>query len=315
MLRLVVLAVLLLSAGWFAREASWIAIPFSLPADASSPHARYQTLLKHSGLSEVAIGRNWISASRNSLLGARRLTMPSRETLTFTADKPSAWGFRVTLERGQRVDIVATTASAVPAQVFVDVFEPDYSSSDLDHEDGGLRAATYEATADREIVVRVQPELGMSGQVTLAVQARPALRFPVADARARDLKSVFGDSRDAGRRLHEGVDIFAARGTPVLSASDGVVLRVGDNRLGGRVVWVWDPTRNLRLYYAHLNEQLVATGQLVRAGDVIGTVGNTGNAKTTPPHLHFGIYVRGQGAIDPFWFIAPAEFQSSRASR
>jgi peptidoglycan LD-endopeptidase LytH len=116
---------------------------------------------------------------------------------------------------------------------------------------------------------------------------------------------VFGDPRDGGRRRHEGVDIFAKRGTPVLSASSGVVTRVGEGGLGGRVVWVWDPARSLLLYYAHLQEQLVSTGTRVRAGEPIGTVGNTGNARTTPPHLHFGIYRRGAGAIDPEAFIAP----------
>ena len=49
---------------------------------------------------------------------------------------------------------------------------------------------------------------------------------------------------------------------------------------------------NLRLYYAHLDTQLVAPGQIVRAGDPIGTIGNTGNAITTPPHLHFGVFLR-----------------------
>jgi peptidoglycan LD-endopeptidase LytH len=112
-------------------------------------------------------------------------------------------------------------------------------------------------------------------------------------------------NRDAGRRSHEGIDIFAARGTPVVAASDGVVTSVGENRLGGKVVWVWNPSRRVRLYYAHLQDQMVRTGTLVSAGDTLGTVGNTGNAKTTPPHLHFGISARGEGAIDPDAFIRP----------
>jgi murein DD-endopeptidase MepM/ murein hydrolase activator NlpD len=129
------------------------------------------------------------------------------------------------------------------------------------------------------------------------------------------VQSIFGDPRDAGRRQHEGVDIFASRGTPVLSATHGVVTRVGETTRGGRVVWVWDPGRALSLYYAHLSEQHVTIGQRVDAGDVLGTVGNTGNARTTPPHLHFGIYERGRGAIDPYWFIAPPRRTSSTALR
>jgi peptidoglycan LD-endopeptidase LytH len=96
----------------------------------------------------------------------------------------------------------------------------------------------------------------------------------------------------------------------VVSATDGVVTRVGEGGLGGRVVWVWNPARGLLLYYAHLDEQLVRTGEPVRRGDILGTVGNTGNARTTPPHLHFGIYHRGIGAIDPYWFIAPKQVTS-----
>ena len=120
------------------------------------------------------------------------------------------------------------------------------------------------------------------------------------------MKSVYGDVRDGGRRTHEGVDIFAPRGTPVVAASSGLVTKVGENTLGGQVVWIWDMARGVRLYYAHLQEQSVRTGAFVRAGDIVGTVGNTGNAKTTPPHLHFGIYARGEGAIDPDPFVRPA---------
>ena len=61
------------------------------------------------------------------------------------------------------------------------------------------------------------------------------------------------------------------------------------------------------LYYAHLDQQLVSPGERVNAGEIVGTVGNTGNARTTAPHLHFGIYAVGRGAIDPYWFIAPAQ--------
>jgi hypothetical protein len=78
---------------------------------------------------------------------------------------------------------------------------------------------------------------------------------------------------------------------------------VGDNRLGGRVVWLQDPARNQVLYYAHLDRQLVREGDAVETGDTLGLVGNTGNARTTPPHLHFGIYRRGEGPIDPAPFV------------
>jgi hypothetical protein len=69
------------------------------------------------------------------------------------------------------------------------------------------------------------------------------------------------------------------------------------------VVWLLDPRREQSLYYAHLDRQLVNAGDIVQVGDTIGLVGNTGNARGTPPHLHFGIYRRGQGPVDPLPFI------------
>ena len=114
---------------------------------------------------------------------------------------------------------------------------------------------------------------------------------------------MFGAERDGGRREHHGVDIFAPRHTPVLATSRARVRRVADWKLGGHVVWLEDPERGLRLYFAHLQTQDVEEGTWVEPGDRIGTVGNSGNARTTAPHLHFGIYVRGEGPIDPFPFL------------
>jgi murein DD-endopeptidase MepM/ murein hydrolase activator NlpD len=131
-----------------------------------------------------------------------------------------------------------------------------------------------------------------------------ALSFPVAGRNRAAVQSYFRDPRDGGRREHHGVDIFAPRDTPVLAASSGLVSSVATTPVGGHVVWVWDPRRGQSHYYAHLSRQTVHTGQPVTAGDVIGYVGNTGNARTTPPHLHFGIYARGDGPIDPLPFVA-----------
>ena len=100
-------------------------------------------------------------------------------------------------------------------------------------------------------------------------------------------------------RLHEGQDIFAPRDTPVVSATDGVVVRIGENKLGGHTVSVLGPGART-YYYAHLDHYAegIHVGQLIARGTVIGYIGNTGNARTTPPHLHFGVYGR-QGALNP----------------
>ena len=90
-----------------------------------------------------------------------------------------------------------------------------------------------------------------------------------------------------------------------MAAADGRITRVREGGLGGKTVWLRLDGAPVSLYYAHLDEQLTAPDARVRTGDTIGTVGNTGNARTTPPHLHFGIYGRG-GAVDPFPFLAAA---------
>jgi murein DD-endopeptidase MepM/ murein hydrolase activator NlpD len=106
-------------------------------------------------------------------------------------------------------------------------------------------------------------------------------------------------ARRARTRKHEGQDIFASKGTRVLSATEGVVVRVGQNRLGGNIVAVLGAAGRY-YYYAHLDRYAdgLETGQLVEAGQLLGHVGNSGNARGTPPHLHFGVY-SAAGAINP----------------
>jgi murein DD-endopeptidase MepM/ murein hydrolase activator NlpD len=133
----------------------------------------------------------------------------------------------------------------------------------------------------------------------LASMAVPAtLAVPVRGVAPRALADTWHGARSEGRR-HEGIDIFAKRGTAVVASTEGIVLRVGTNRLGGQVVWVLGPGGQ-RHYYAHLDRHAdIENGQRVRAGTVLGYVGTTGNAAGTPPHLHYGVYEAG-GAINPY---------------
>jgi murein DD-endopeptidase MepM/ murein hydrolase activator NlpD len=134
-----------------------------------------------------------------------------------------------------------------------------------------------------------------------AMPAPVVLPVPVAGVTPNQLADTWGGARSGGRR-HEGIDIFAKRGTPVLAATEGIVMRVGTNRLGGQVVWVLGPGGQ-RHYYAHLDSYGdVHAGMRIDAGKIVGYVGNTGNAATTPPHLHYGIYTAG-GAINPYPFL------------
>ena len=139
----------------------------------------------------------------------------------------------------------------------------------------------------------------------MVIREMPSIRFPVKGKNSKAIASFFGDPRDGGSREHHGVDIFAARHTPVLAPSNASVTRVGEGEVGGRYVWLYDTKRSIYLYFAHLETREVERGDKISAGQLIGTVGNTGNARSTPPHLHFGIY--RNGPIDPFHFIAETD--------
>src|SRR5574341_1859127 len=97
--------------------------------------------------------------------------------------------------------------------------------------------------------------------------------------------------REGGARRHGAIDILAPRGTPVLAADDGSILRVGFNTLGGLTIYQSDPEKRFVYYYAHLDRyaSTLRDGSPVSRGDVIGYVGSTGNAPPNTPHLHFQV--------------------------
>src|SRR5262245_58379179 len=132
----------------------------------------------------------------------------------------------------------------------------------------------------------------------LASSSAPAsLPVPVDGVRARQIADTWGGPRSGGRK-HEGVDIFAPRGTPVRSTTPGLVLRVGTLPLGGQMVAVLGPGLHVH-YYAHLDRfGAFHAGDVVEPGDVLGYVGDTGNAKGTPFHLHYGVYTPS-GPVNP----------------
>ncbi|MFN8122418.1 MAG: M23 family metallopeptidase [Thermoleophilia bacterium] len=107
----------------------------------------------------------------------------------------------------------------------------------------------------------------------------------------------------AGTGWHQGNDLFAAVGTPVVAVAGGTISKVGWNTLGGNRLWLTDDS-GTSYYYAHLSAYapVAFDGSRVRAGEVIAYVGNTGQAATTPPHLHFEVHPGGMDAdpVDPY---------------
>jgi murein DD-endopeptidase MepM/ murein hydrolase activator NlpD len=140
--------------------------------------------------------------------------------------------------------------------------------------------------------------------VYLLRQEPPALLpLPVEGVRPSQLEDTWGALRSEGRS-HEGIDIFAPRGTPVRSTTRGVVVKRGWNRLGGKRMLVFG-TGGWFHYYAHLEAWASwQIGDRVEVGTILGTVGDSGNARGTPPHLHYGIYGLGGKARNPYPLLA-----------
>ena len=133
--------------------------------------------------------------------------------------------------------------------------------------------------------------------------------FPVAGQ--TDWGDSYGGLRsDVPGNWHHGDDLFAPLGTPVVAVADGTIFAVGWNRVGGWRLWLVDHFGN-DFYYAHLSgyTTLARNNRSVRRGDVIGFVGNTGDAFTTEPHLHFEVHPTGllylgyDGAVDPTTYL------------
>lgn len=140
------------------------------------------------------------------------------------------------------------------------------------------------------------------------------LRMPVVGVRPGELSDNWHDPRDGGVRLHTGIDIFAPRGREVIAVATGVVSYIGDQPKGGHCLWL--TTENgTAFYYAHLDRWApgLYEGMEVLAGDLLGFVGNTGNAIHTPSHLHFGIN-RNDEMVDPYPLLAHASI-SDRAHK
>jgi murein DD-endopeptidase MepM/ murein hydrolase activator NlpD len=272
----------------------------------SFPHEEYAQSLREAGLDRTALGRDWLAAAQGALHTTLRVTPPYRETGYFAPNEAGAVAYRFDARRGQRLRIEVELEASEPGRLFIDLFRQDAGSDVPEHAASaptGTSRLEHEATHDGTYLIRLQPELLRGGRYTLTQHALGSLRFPVLGKDARAVTSGFGAARDRGQREHHGIDIPAPRGTLVLSAGDGIVTSVAVTEVGGKVVWVWDPSRELSLYYAHLDSQGVSAGARVRAGDTLGTVGNTGNARTTVPHLHVGVYDRRDGPLDPMPFV------------
>lgn len=258
----------------------------------------------------------WEKVNEQTVVGtSANIDLPYRESGKFFPKSYPIYSYTLKLQRGNLLSIKIKKDSASSLS-FIDVFSLKdsvyYNLESSRFEEDQLE---LEIEEDNTYKIIIQPEIDASSYFTFEINRNPVYLFPVSGGKNSDAQSFWGANRDGGKRSHEGVDIFAKRGTPVVAAVDGRIASSGEKGLGGKQVWLQDRKRSLSLYYAHLDSIAPIKNYQVSAGDTLGFVGNTGNARTTAPHLHFGIYSGYSGAINPYQFIkqnskAKAEMQS-----
>jgi hypothetical protein len=269
------------------------------------PYTKYIRSLEQAKLDKSAMAQQWIAAGENSLYDSVIITAPFSESGYFIASEPTARSYRFDGRKGQVLTVTGDLMTKNSATFFLDLLVWDEDQWTAEAHADSTMTLTYEFEEDEKCIVRLQPELLVTAYYTISISITPVLINPVAGATNKSIGSFYGDSRDGGKRSHEGIDIFAKKGTPVIAPTDGIVTRVTTGKLGGKVVWMQDRKRGHSYYFAHLDEQLVMPSTVVKKGDTLGTVGNTGNARNTPSHLHFGIYQNK--SLDPVDFVKTLE--------
>jgi murein DD-endopeptidase MepM/ murein hydrolase activator NlpD len=172
-----------------------------------------------------------------------------------------------------------------------------YTSREIVRKPTIAPSMTTKASRDHELATRAQ--------ALFAPLSGTQLRMPVVGISSRNLDDSWHAPRDGGR-VHKGIDIFAPRGTEVVAVADGIVSYIGDQKLGGHCIWLTTENGS-SFYYAHLDRWApgLYEGMEVQAGDLLGFVGNTGNAKYTPSHLHFAVN-RSDEMVNPFPLLTSA---------
>ena len=271
----------------------------------SSAYESYIHGLKETGIYSTHLGSSWIKAGEKAFDNPVNIPLPYSESFYIPSDQPEALSYRFKAKRGQIINMNLETSENDSIFIFVDLYRIDNDSlkqyTHIATADSAFHELKFEPRRDSEYILRIIPEILRGGKFSFEIKSIPLMAFPVTGKDKWAIQSKFGVPREGGKRQHHGVDIFAKRHTPIIAPIDAYVSEVDTAKLGGLVVWLKDRARGNNLYFAHLQEQKVTAGSYVYAGDTIGTVGNTGKARTTPTHLHFGIYSRGP--VDPYNYI------------
>ncbi len=206
----------------------------------------------------------------------------------------------------QRIIVASGRTSSIPSQVAAiapasTASLPTSSSTALMPESAASMPA-FPEPAPATPVVDSSPRAPMA--LPTAPPSPGMLMIPVEGIMTNQLTDTFDDARAAGRR-HDAIDIMAPKGTRVLAAADGKVVKLFTSARGGLTVYEFDPTATYTYYYAHLDSYApaLAEGMQLKRGDLIGFVGSTGDASPAAPHLHFEITLLG---ADKNWWHGTA---------
>ena len=233
-----------------------------------------------------------------SVAGSRALVVAAALTAALTAscievhdasDEKKA-AEKATADSAAGTLAASTTPPAANSGPFTGHFGPDSSTRvrggpmSTPEAEAALRADTLHAVT--EVDSAMAPSA--SGDATTL---KGALIVPVRGIDASKLYDTYDEQRGGGTRVHEALDIPAPRGTPVLSATGGRVLKLFKSQAGGNMVYAADSSERFILMYAHLDSYAngLAEGQPLHQGQILGAVGTTGNAPPNLPHLHFAI--------------------------
>src|SRR5690554_3603776 len=221
-----------------------------------SPRDAFISSLEKSLLGDTKMVTDWKRAWQSALSNPVMIEIPYREKALFFPNEADAAGFKFIARRGEVINIRIRAGFSVFAELFP-AGEADAIAVEV--LDADISTLEFEVEENAEFVLVVQPELLSGGNCEIIISAGPSVDFPVLGRGTPDIRSFWGAGRDAGRRAHEGVDIFAPRGTPVQAVVNGIA-RSGNNNLGGKVIWLSQPQKGRSFYYAHLDSQFVHGG-------------------------------------------------------
>jgi len=270
-----------------------------------TPQEFYEKDLYKAKLEKTTAGQTWFTGSKSVLKDTLFSIAPHQERF-YLGDSIPAQSIRLKIPEGRNLVVTPVRSNGdTISRLFLELYriKTNGRPQRIEYLKKGQNQITYSNHEGDTLLLRMQTGLAEKLLVTLSITTSPSLLFPVTNHGMQDLISAWGAERDGGVRSHEGVDIKAKRGTPVIAAADGFITQTGTNNLGGKIIFLSVTNMPYSIYYAHLDSQIVFTGKRVLRGDTLGLVGNTGNALTTSPHLHFGIYTSGSGAVNPLPFI------------